>query len=250
MCVCSFVQKFTFLWCPYNFNAEEFDEDDFNLEEAAAATLHSMAGRLTALVLQTTEPEFATALMTALRQAGPALSESLSSLKLQMTVVSPEHNFRIAAQAVRGLAPQLQHIELGLTIDPGWTGSPANVQAADAAFEELIRSLPSCPQLCLSGFDKLKCVSPQVEHWALLHHAPHLRCVVVDRGADLQEQVPLHATFGKVSRTSVRNPLWCMHDSGSQLISELSDARMHMCLLLCHLNCTKWVAMQCRFSVG
>jgi hypothetical protein len=175
MCHC--VQEFTFLW-----------QLDFSLDhgisdvEAAAVTLYSMAGRLTALNMPLATAE----LMSAVQQAGAALSTSLSSLSFVLHVDTPERDFHSAAQAVRGLAAGLQHGELGLIAEEPSSPSAAELQAADAAFEELICSLPSCQHLDLSLDD---CVSPEAEHRALLHHAPHLLFVGLQSRHDLHEQV-------------------------------------------------------------
>jgi hypothetical protein len=178
MCVCHCVQKFTFLW------DLDLTFDNGVDAEAAVATLHSMAGRLTALNVPLANSE----LLSAIQQTGPTLSESLSSLSFDLHFGSPERDFCIAAQAVRGLAAGLQHVDLGLTVDfhhdQNW--SAAEVQAADVAFEELMCSLPSCQRLSL---DLGGCVSPEVEQWALLHHAPHLLFVYLEGGQGLPEQV-------------------------------------------------------------
>jgi hypothetical protein len=160
-----------------------FDHGISNVE-AAAATLHSMAGRLTALNMPLATAE----LMSAVQQASAALFTSLSSLSFVLHVDKPEHDLHSAAQAVRGLAAGLQHVELGLIAefdgDQSWNA--AEVQAADAAFEKVICSLPSCQHLDLSLDD---CVAPEAEHRALLHHAPHLLFVGLQSHHDLHEQV-------------------------------------------------------------
>ena len=177
--MCHSVQEFTFLW-QLDFSLDH----GMNNVEAAAATLHSVAGRLTALNMPLATAE----LMSAVQQAGAALSKLLSSLSFVLHVDKPEHDFLSAAQAVRGLAAGLQHVELGLIAesdhDQSWNA--AEVQAADAAFEELICSLPSCQHLDLSLDD---CVSPEAEHRALLHHASHLLSVGLQSTHDLHEQV-------------------------------------------------------------
>ena len=174
--MCHSVQEFTFLWLL------DLSRDDGVDVEAAAATLHSMAGRLTALNVPRATP----GLLPAIHQTGAALSKSLTSLSFILRFGHPEHAFHSAAQAVRGLAAGLQRVELGLIAENILFPSAAEVQAADAAFKELICSLPSCQHLNLSLED---CVSSEAEHWALLHHAPHLLSVGLQSRHNLHEQV-------------------------------------------------------------
>jgi hypothetical protein len=156
------MQAFTFLWLD--------DRHQYGPGyEAAAATLHSMAGRLTALEVPRTTP----AILAAMQQAGPALSQSLSFLSFGTDSSEPQEDLRMAAQAVQALAAGLQHVELTFMT---WRkiSSAAEVQAADAALEQLMRSLPCCQRLHL-GLGR--CISPEAVRGALLHHAPYLRSV-------------------------------------------------------------------------
>ena len=156
-----FGQTFTFLWLltAATGYGPQFWE--------AAATLPSMAGRLTALEVPRATP----AILAAMRQAGPALSRSLTSLSFRTDSTEPQEDLRMAAEAVQTLAAGLQHVELGFKT---WRcgNSAAEVQAADESLEQLMRSLPCCQRLHL-GLSK--CISLEAVHAALLHHAPHLR---------------------------------------------------------------------------
>jgi hypothetical protein len=159
------LQGFTFLWLHHTYM------DSISVQ-AAAATLHSMASHLTEL----TVPDAGYEVVAALQQASPALAQSLSSLSFDFHIFNPQRDFRIAAQALRGLAARLQRIGLGFIAQPTKSYSTAEVKAADAVFAELIHSLPSCQRLdlCLGN-----CISPPTGRWALLHHAPHLRSVML-----------------------------------------------------------------------
>jgi hypothetical protein len=159
-CACHCLQRFTFCW--------QLDvPSSFINIEAAAATLRSMAGRLTDLEMWCCAPE----LLTALQQAGPALAKSLSSLCFNVHTSDPQRDFCAAAQAVRGIAAGLQHVEIGLAAYSGQNWSASQHQAADAAFVELMRSLPVCQRM---GLHLGGCVSLQAQRQGLLHHAPHL----------------------------------------------------------------------------
>ena len=180
------LQKFTFCWQP------DVPSHLINIE-GAAATLHSMGGRLTDLEMWCNEPK----LMTAWQRAGPALGKTLSSLcfSLMVNTSDPQRDFRAAAQAVRGMAAGLQHVEIDLHMAAysGQNWSASQRQAADAAFAELMRSLPVCQRLDL---DLGGCVSQQAQRQALLRHAPHLLTFNVGRG-HIYEQVTsftLHVT--------------------------------------------------------
>ena len=166
MCQC--LQKFTFCW------QLEVPSDAINIE-AATATLHSMAGRLTDLEMWCGAPQ----LMTALQRAGPALAKSLSYLCFDINITDPRRDFRAATQAMRGLAANLQHVELELGADPAQNWSAAQLQAADVGFAELMRSLPVCQQLNL---DLGGCISQQAQRQALLRHVPHVLTLNVGRG--------------------------------------------------------------------
>jgi hypothetical protein len=213
-----------------------FDHGISNVE-AAAATLHSMAGRLTALNMPLATAE----LMSAVQQASAALSKSLSSLSFILYVDTPEHDFHSAAQAVRGLAAGLQHVELGLIAesdhDQSWNA--AEVQAADAAFEELICSLPSCQHLDLS-LDE--CVFPEAENRALLHHAPHLLFVGLQSDHDLHEQVNSARAVCVAHPSSIQSVLQLdgrlrtVSDQSSQLNSVLTVALIEYEIIAGHAS--------------
>ena len=155
------VQKLTFCW-----QLSDVPSDAINID-AAAATLHSMAGRLIDLHVWCSAPK----LLTALQRAGPALADSLSSLCFDIRTSSPQHDFRAAAQALRGMAAGLQHGELKVPADRTRNWSAARIQAADAGFAELMHSLPVCQRLKL---DLRGCVSQQAVRQALPCTAPHL----------------------------------------------------------------------------
>lgn len=163
------VQNLTFCW-----QLRDAPSDSINVD-AAAATLHSMAGRLINLQMCCGAPK----LLTALQRAAPALAESLSSLCLDIHTSSPQHYLRAAAQAVQGLAAGLQHVEVKLAAHRTRNWSAAQIQAASAAFAELMHSLPGRQGLNLN---LRGCVSQQAVRQALLRTAPHLLTFRTGRG--------------------------------------------------------------------
>ena len=109
-------------------------------EAAAAATLQTIAGRLTALsVLPVNAIQLA-----AMRQAGPALAGALTSLHLDYSIDDAQRDMQAVAAAVQGIAAGLQHVDIELSSGPCFMNP---CQAADAAFLELMRSLPCCQHL-------------------------------------------------------------------------------------------------------
>jgi hypothetical protein len=192
------MQGFTFLWLLDNSyvgqQASSIEVD----AEAAAATMHSMSCRLTDLAV----PNAGAEIVAAIQRAGPALAQSLSSLKINIDIFNPQHDFHLAAQTLWGISAGLQHVELGVVApDLEDVCSAAEVQAADAAFAQLIRSLPSCQHLHLYLGS---CISLQAARRALLQHAPHLRSVRVASVREYKQVSSHHATVTRCFSFQIR----------------------------------------------
>ena len=220
------MQKFTFCW-------QLLDVHSYGIIEAAAATLRSMAGRLTDLEMWCGAPQ----LLTALQQAGPSLAESLSSLCFDINTTNPQHDFRAAAQAVRGVAAGLQHVELELAADPAQNWNAAQIQAADAGFAELMRSLPTCQRLDL---DLCGCVSQQAVRQALLRNAPHLLTFSTGRGHGYEQvsSTMLHVAQqppDSVSALSGQRRRWVSH----------ACRKLLRCCMHTQLSCQATSALRC-----
>lgn len=166
------LQEFTLVWL--------VKLNGFTLE-AAAATLNGMAGRLTALKM----PPASVHHFAAVQQAGPALAGALSSLSFDISTSHPQNDLRAAAEAVRGLAAGLQHVELGLDTMSTWAPDTATIREVDAAFRELMRSLPSCQRLRLGS---CHAISRRAMREEVLRHAPDLLSLRTQHG-EVHEQV-------------------------------------------------------------
>ena len=136
MGMCHFAQEFAFEWATPR-------HAELSLE-AADATLRGMAGRLTALVV----PNAADEHLWGLQQAGPQLAGALSSLSFNLS--EQLSCYHAATHAVLAVSAGLQHVQLGLEPESDDEGhSDTEIQAADAAFRNLMRSLPCCQSLRL-----------------------------------------------------------------------------------------------------
>jgi hypothetical protein len=160
-------QEFAFLWVTHKHMT-----DIGAAYEAAAATLHGMAGRLTALTMSHAAGHEH---LWAILEAGPQLARALTSLSFSFSHASMVqlHN---AADAVLAVSARLQHLALGLGAYGGQFAeySASEVQAADAVFQHLMRSLPCCQSLCLGACGPL---SHQAIGRELLQRGPHLGLV-------------------------------------------------------------------------
>jgi hypothetical protein len=156
--MCYLAQEFTFEWATPEHAELCFEEAD--------ATLRGMAGRLTALVVPNAEEEH----LWAMQQAGPQLAGALSSLSFKF---SEELScFHAATHAILAVSAGLQHVHLGLDSEPRDFGfSDTEIQAANAAFQHLMRSLPCCQSLCLNACGA---VSYQAMGRELLHRGHDL----------------------------------------------------------------------------
>ena len=162
----NFAQEFTFEWA-----IQRHTVVIIGALEAAAATLRGMAGRLTALTVPLTAAEYPVDIQAALLQAGPQLAGTLSSLSF-FFVYGNLVELHAAAAAIRILSAGLQRLELGLAFPSARNDySTAEVQAADAAFQGLMRSLPCCQSLRLGARGA---VSHQAIGRELLHATPDL----------------------------------------------------------------------------
>ena len=185
MGMCHLAQDFTLEW-----TAPEHAELSL---DAAEATLRGMAGRLTALVV----PYAADEHLFGMQEAGPQLAGALSSLSFNFSVGEGLWRFQAATRAVLAASAGLQHVHLGLVpCQYPEAHSAAQIQAADAAFRHLMRSLPCCQSLRL---DARGAVSQQAIGSELLLRGPDLvslsvRISQVDEQvrADAQAQCSLH----------------------------------------------------------
>ena len=150
----------------------------------AAATLCGMAGRLTALVVPS--PAAMPLTTAALLVAGPQLAGALTSLCFDFAI-DDTAELRAATRAVLAVSAGLQRLNLGLATSIGSDGdyTAAEVQAADAAFQHLMRSLPCCQSLCLGACGA---VSHQAMGRGLLLRGPDLVSLTLCTG-QVDEQV-------------------------------------------------------------
>jgi hypothetical protein len=141
-----------------------------------------MAGRLTALAMPCGANQEH---LWALRETGPQLASALSSLSFSFRDGSPMQ-LHAAADAVLSMSARLQHLDLGLGSYGQYTEySISEVQAADAVFQHLMRSLPCCQSLCLGACGAL---SHQTMGRELLHRGPDLVSLTLRTG-HFDEQV-------------------------------------------------------------
>ena len=170
-------QEFTFQWATRGHPAVTSDA-----YEAAAATLRGMAGRLTAL----TVPRASNEHLWGMLEAGPQLAGALSSLRLGFSIDEELWRLHAATHAVLAVSARLQHLDLGMGSDMYYESySAAQMQAADAALQHMMRSLPRCQSLRLSCCGV---VSHQVIGRELLRAAPDLLSLTFCIG-HLDEQV-------------------------------------------------------------
>jgi hypothetical protein len=163
-------QEFTFEWETQRHAVVTSGANEY---EAATATLCGMAGRLTALVAA---EHLATA---ALLEAGPQLAGALTSLSFSFAV-NDTVQLRAASRAVLAVSAGLQRLKLGLgSIGSSRDYSAAEVTAADAAFQHLMRSLPCCQSLRLGACGA---VSHQAMGRELLLRGPDLVCLDLHTG--------------------------------------------------------------------
>lgn len=106
-----------------------------------------MAGRLTALTVLSA----ASTHLFAMLEAGPQLVGALSSLSISFDIGSGLSRFGVAAATILALSAGLQHLNLGLGSGGQYheNHSRIEVQLYDAAFQQLMRSLPCCQSLRL-----------------------------------------------------------------------------------------------------
>ena len=142
-----------------------------------------MAGRLTALTVLSA----ASTHLIAMLEAGPQLAGALSSLSFSFDIGSGLSRFHTATATILALSAGLQHVNLGL----GSTGqyehenySTIEVQLYDAAFQQLMRSLPCCQSLRL-GY--CCAVSRQAMGRELLRRAPDLVSLDLHTGQCTQQ---------------------------------------------------------------
>ena len=180
------MQEFTFEWVTQRYTAVASGAHEY---EAAVATLRGMAGRLTALVVPSPAAEHLTT--AALQAAGPQLAGALSSLCFDFAI-GDTVQLRDATRAVLAVSAGLQRLDLGLaSIGSNRNYSAAEVTAADAAFQHLMRSLPCCQSLCL---DVCGAVSHQAMGRELLLRGPDLVSLTLCTGQQVcpDPQCSLH----------------------------------------------------------
>jgi hypothetical protein len=203
------VQEFTFTWVTRKYTVVASGAYQY---EAAAATLRGMAGRLTALVVPLPAAEHLT--MAALLAAGPRLAGALSSLCFDFAA-GDTVQLRAATRAVLAVSAGLQRLDLGLaSIGSKTDYTAAEVQAADALFQHLMRSLPCCQSLCL---DACGAVSRQAMGRELLLRGPDLVSLTLCTG-QVDEQV------SPDPQCSLHHPNISRHLVGCRLI-------LHRCCL-------------------
>ena len=125
-------------------------------------------------------------------EAGPQLAGALSSLRLGFSIDEELWRLHAATHAVLAVSARLQHLDLGLGPYTYYEHySAAQMQAADAALQHMMRSLPRCRSLRLSCCGV---VSHQIIGRELLRAAPHLLSLTFCIG-HLDEQVSPTAHF-------------------------------------------------------
>jgi hypothetical protein len=192
--MCHLAQEFTFEWATH-------EHDELSVE-GAEATLRGMAGRLTALIV----PDAAEEHLLAMQQAGPQLAGALSSLSFKFS--EQLSCFHAATHAILAVSAGLQHVHVGLDSEPSDLGySDAAIQAAEAAFQDLMRSLPCCQSLC---FNACGAVSYQAMGRELLRRGPDLVSLTlsIEQIDDLVSTCP-HDTLPNVSYHPVDCRLAC-----------------------------------------
>jgi hypothetical protein len=158
-------QEFTFEW-PWATQRHPVVGSD--AYEAAAATLRGMAGRLTALAVPRASDEH----LWSMQEAGPQLAGALSSLRFCFDIGEGLWRLHAATYAVLAVAARLQHLDIRLGFGHYYEYySAAQIQAAEALFQHLMRSLPHCHSLRLSCCGA---VSHQVIGSEVLHAVPDL----------------------------------------------------------------------------
>jgi hypothetical protein len=183
------LQEFTFEWATKGHPVVTSEA-----YEAAAATLRSMASRLTALTVQHASDEHLWGMM----EAGPQLASTLSSLRFGFEIGEGLWRLHVATHAVLAASARLQHLDLGLGFGHYYEYySAAQIEAAEELFQHLMRSLPHCHSLRLSCCGA---VSHQVIGSELLHAVPDLLSLTFRIG-HLNEQVgPIPRYFIASSR--------------------------------------------------
>ena len=175
----TFAQEFTLEWVTQRYTVVVSSAHEY---EAAIATLCGMAGRLTALVVPSPAAEHLTT--AALLEAGPQLAGALTSLSFSFCVGNMVQ-LHAATRAVHAVSAGLQRLNLGLGASSVGDHSAAQVTAADAAFQHLMRSLPCCQSLRLGVCGA---VSHQAMGRGLLLRGPDLVSLTLHTG-QFNEQV-------------------------------------------------------------
>jgi hypothetical protein len=222
----TFAQEFAFQWVTLRYTVP-----GNGTYQTAAATLRGMAGRLTALLVPS--PAAEVLCTAALLEAGPQLAGALTALSFSFCVSDTEQ-LRAATRAVLAVSSGLQRLNLELGACSIGDYGAAQVKAADAAFQHLMRSLPCCQSLRLGTCGA---VSHQAMGRELLLRGPDLvsltlRIYKFDEQVRADRQCLLHLL--DVSRQSVliaglcctTFALWCLNFGTA---NNYIEPRFHVC---------------------